>query len=380
MNEELNKKVNNEKDSKRKTIVFGIVFLFTILFIVIIAFAWYDSGREEKRPTNSNTNIENHYNYDYKYVVQTYFGADCFIYLLRDDSVKVVVKTPVYDTCEGTNCLVATGEFDYEETSIQFSDKSMDKVREFITSLFKNKREKYINLEGIKLSSSEERIEMALLLNTEDMITFEDDLMYDTAVQQLKNSAGKVIIKNSKTNIASSSNKIVNTIGNYLNVIVNKEWEKLAEESKKVIAEGLVIPENGELGIEYSLKLEDLGATTVSFVYSMNGTLGGVPWGDLKGYVFNSANGELKEYPNGWKEEAYTEALESFKKKDDYKNSKDNLIPNWENVLKENIFTTGNWYLKEDKIIFLIPETLIMESPVSSHVIEIEIENTFGNF
>ena len=161
MNETLNK-----KDSKRKKIVFGIVFLFVILFIIIIAATWYDNSKKEKKPDN-DIKIENYYNYDYKYVVQTYFGADTFIYLLNDNSVKVVTKTPVVENCiEGTNCLNTTGEFQYEEESIAFSEKSMDKVREFITSLFKNKRTKFLLLDRKELSKEEERIELAILLNS----------------------------------------------------------------------------------------------------------------------------------------------------------------------------------------------------------------------
>lgn len=378
------KAVDTKKEKNRKMFVFGIVFLFVILFIVIIVLTWHDTVKEDKKSDNSNSNVvDNHYNYDYKYVVQTYFGADAFIYLLKDDSIKVVVKMPVYKPCEaGMKCIDAeeTGEFEYEERTIEFSDKSMDKARDFITSLFKNKRGNYINLENVKLTKEEKRVEFAILLAKEDMITFQESLIYNTATKELKDSAGKVIFKNSKTTIAASNNKIVNTIANYLNVIVDNEWAKIEEECNKMLAEGVANPDEQTLGITYSLELVDLGSTTVSFNYFMNGTMGGVPWNDKKGYVFNSATGTIEEYPNGWKDKAYTSALGKFKKDDFFKNSEDKMKDNWETILKEYMFLAGNWYLKDDKIIFLVPEDVIMDFPMSSHIIEIEIENTFGNF
>lgn len=378
MKEELNEpvKLNDSKDSKRKAIVFGIVFVFVILFVIIIALTLYKDDSEEKRASNSNSNIENHFNYDYKYVLQTSFGAEYFIYLLNDDTVKVVGKIPVAENCPEMNCMELTGEFDYEETTIEFSEKSMVKVRDFITGLFDRKLTNYLNLETVELTKKQKIIEMALLLNHEDMITFEDSLIFETKNKQLKNSAGKVVFENSKTTIATSKNEIVNQIASYLNAIVENEWALLEEEFQGLLSEGFIF--SGEDIINFTLKLEDLNASTVSFIYSMNGTFNSTVRGDKKAYVFNSANGEVMEYPKGWKEPE--KVIESFKNSKDYESMQDSLMQNWETVFTENMYKPGYWYLKDDKIIFLIPETLISNSPIRDHIIELEIENTHDNF
>ncbi len=379
MKEELNKKeiTDTSKDSKQKVVVFGIVFIFVILFIIIIALTLFKGNdREKQKPSNTNNNVENYYNYDYKYVLQTTFGADYFIYLLNDNSVKVVGKIPVAETCEGMDCIELTGEYNYEETTIEFSDKSMDKVRNFISSLFDKKLTNYLNLENLELTKEQERIELALLLNLEDLITFEDDLIFETKTKELKNSVGKVIFEMSKTTIAPSNNEAVSKIGSYLNAIVENEWNLLDEECKEVIAEGFGF--SGSDIIEFSLNLEEINAYNVSFTYTMSGTFEETVRHDIKGFVFNTASGEIKEYPTGWRNPE--KVLEEFKKSEEYKSIQENLKLDWENILIENMYKPGYWHLKEDKIIFLIPETLISESPTRGHIIELSIDNTHGNF
>ncbi len=378
MKEESNEilKLKDNKDSKRKAVVFGIVFIFVILFVIIIALTLYKGDSEEKRPSNSNSNIENHFNYDYKYVIQTTLGADYFIYLLKDDTVKVVEKMPISEICGETDCIEFTGEFDYRETTIEFSDKSMEKVRNFFAELFDKKLTNYLNLKTVELNKEQKIIEMALLLNLEDKITFEEDLIFETKTKQLKNSSGKVIFEMSKTTIAPSDNEIVNKIGTYLNNIVETEWIALEEELSKLLASGLTFGEKDV--IEFTLVLEDLDSYNIAFTYSMSGTIDSLVRNDKKGFVFNSANGEIFEYPGGRK--VTEKVIEKIKSSEEYKNMSNALKTNWETILEELIYTTGSWYLKEDKIHFFISEEDISNSPMKGHVIEVEIENPFDYF
>ena len=175
----------------------------------------------------------------------------------------------------------------------------MDKVREFITSLFKNKRTKFLLLDRKELSKEEERIELAILLNSEDIVTFQEDLIFEEKTKQLKNSTGKVIFEMSKTTIASSNNQIVNNIANYLNSIVEKEWSLLEQDCSEMLAAGGSF--EGKDLIEFSLVMEDLGASNLSFTYSMAGTFNSTVRWEKKGFVFNVANGEIYEYPGGKK-------------------------------------------------------------------------------
>lgn len=373
MKEELNEKEKtiDKKDSIRKKIVFGIVFVFVILFIAIIALTLYKEEDKKKKPSNSNNNVDNHFNYDYKYVLQTTFGADYFIYLLKDDTVKVVGKIPVADTCEGTDCIEFTGEFNYEETTIAFSDKSMKKVREFIASFFEKKLTNYVDLEKLELTTEQEIIELALLLNSEDMLTFKDDLIFETKNKQLKNSTGKVIQEMSKTTIAPSKNEIVNKIGTYLNNIVETEWALLEKECSELLASGA--PFEGHDSVEFSLVLEQLDAFNVSFTYSMSGTFNSLVRHEEKGFVFNSANGEIYQYPGGRK--VTDKVIEKFKNSEFYKDMSEDLKVDWETALGNVIYTPGNWYLKDDKIHFLIPQEAIFNSYLKGRIIDIELEN-----
>lgn len=377
---EENKIVEKKNDNKRKKIVFGIVFVFIILFVIILIFTLQDTKNEDRKESNmnSNENVDNHYNYDYKYVLETFFGGTCYIYLLNDDSVKTVCKFPVYEICEGTDCMKETGEYDYEETTIAFSDSSMKKVREFINGFFEKKLTNYVNLEKVDMNVEQQRMELAILLNNEDDITFEDDLIYQTETNQIKNSTGKVIFENKKTTIVANDNKIVQNIGNYLNAIVNEEWNKLNNDCAG-ITEVTNVQENEKYGIEYEIKLEEIGVYSYSFTYSMHGSLGGVPWNDYRGYVFDST-GEIKEFPNGFKDSTYEKAIEAFKKQDEYKDIEEELMVNWESVLKENMFNPGYWYIKDNKLIFTFPKTLISEFGPSSSMLTIEIENTLKEF
>ena len=61
------------------------------------------------------------------------------------------------------------------------------------------------------------------------------------------------------------------------------------------------------------LKFEELGVYSYSFSYAMQGSVGGAPLKDIKGYVFSST-GEIMEFPNGDKKSIHESAIEEFKK------------------------------------------------------------------
>ncbi len=357
------------KKNIRKMIVFGIVIIFAVLFVILLILMMNDTKREDKNPSNINTNVENHYNYDYEYVLETFFGGECYIYLLKDNSVKVVFKTPIYEACEETNCFNPTGEYDYEEKTIEFSEKSMDKVRNFITSFFDKKLINYVNLEKEELTLEQKRMELAILLDSEDDITFADDLIFETKTNQVKNSTGKVIFENKKTIIMESDNEIVNTIGRYLNAIVHAEWQRMNDAYLENMKKGLAKDKLESLSIE--LKFEELGVYSYSFSYSMLGSVGGEPLEEQRGYVFSSV-GESMDFPNGQKKKVYEDVLEKIKKNNQVN---ENFKEKWEEILNENMFQNGYWYFKDKKIIFVIPENILSKNGTSTKIIRIEVEN-----
>ncbi len=371
------KEVPNKKKNTRKTIVFGIVFVFAILFVILLIMMMNDSKKENGNSSNSNVDVENYYHYDYEYVLQTFFGQDCYIYLLKDGNVKIVFKTPIYESCEEKNCFNPTGKFEYSEETLSFSEKSMDKVRDFITSFFDKKLTNYVNLEKLDLTLEQKRMELAILLNSEDDITFEEDLIFETKTNQVKNSAGKVIFENEKTTIMASDNKIVASIGQYLNAIVDTEWQRMNNAYLENMRKGIIKDKLESLAV--GLKFEELGVYSYSFSYAMQGSVGGAPLKDIKGYVFSST-GEIMEFPNGDKKSIHESAIEEFKKSKEYKEMKENLKGNWEDLLNENMFQTGYWYFKDKKIIFVIPEKLLSNNEMSSNILRIEVDNSDIDF
>ena len=125
------------------------------------------------------------------------------------------------------------------------------------------------------------------------------------------------------------------------------------------------------------LEIKYIGSSNVSFTYLKDGIYKGY---ELKGYTFNIGTGEIIPVYNGFKKEYYESAIKSFTNSEFYKTIEELLAENWKDILYENMFEIGNWYITEKKIIFLIPAYLLGLDNAVAQVIEIEIDNSKGEF
>ena len=93
---------------------------------------------------------------------------------------------------------------------------------------------------------------------------------------------------------------------------------------------------------------------------------------DVKGYTFHYT-GDIHEFDmNGWKKKYYKEALNNFMNTDLYINYKEQLNKGWETIMYDNMYLTGNWYLDDEKIVFLVPAYLLGFDEATAKVISID--------
>lgn len=367
-------KEEREKNRKQKDIKLEII-LFVIFALILggTLCLKYIIKYQKEHYTNS---VNNYYNYDYKYVLDYFLGADYFIYLLQDDTVKVVSKTPIFEECKEQNCFLDTGNFEYKENTITFSEEVMVRVKEVITSFFKDNSRNEIDLRELELTSEQIRIMDGIILDSEELVMFDKYLKITEEKDEIKDKEENVIFTNVRSKILDSKYENIGKIGNYLNEIVEKNSKEYHDECQRMIDEG---NSNIEDMCNSRLKLEIkyIGSSNVSFTYLKDGIYKGY---ELKGYTFNIGTGEIIPVYNGFKKEYYESAIKSFTNSEFYKTIEELLAENWKDILYENMFEIGNWYITEKKIIFLIPAYLLGLDNAVAQVIEIEIDNSKGEF
>lgn len=168
-----------------------------------------------------------------------------------------------------------------------------------------------------------------------------------------------------------TENKTVNSIANYLNKIIEEKYKKLNSESKELL-ENTNIDTNSN--VQLKLELVNAGLNNLSFVYTKEGKLNGKNVYDSKGSTFYY-NGEIKNYDaEGFKESIKLKAINEFRKSELYAKYKNQLDKNYEKVIYDNMFLTGNWYLVDNKMIFLIPANLLGLNSEIASIVKIEIE------
>lgn len=222
----------------------------------------------------------------------------------------------------------------------------------------------------MELTKYQQRILLATILNSEDRITIENHLTYETIEEELNSKNNDFKIVNSKTFLNNSTeNESVNRIANYLNELVNNDFDEINSASKEII-ENADIDEN--LGVNLKLELVYIGPYSLSFTYTTEGQLGTTVMYDVKGYTFYYT-GDIHEFDmNGWKKKYYKEALNNFMNTDLYINYKEQLNKGWETIMYDNMYLTGNWYLDDEKIVFLVPAYLLGFDETVAKVISID--------
>lgn len=343
-----------KEDLKLETILKGILIIILIIFLGII---WFKRNASDKPSEEQNTN--------YIYKIRYDLGTEKYIYLYENEEIKTIEITPIYEICEGTDCMNETGKYNQSEETINFSSDVKKEIIKVLDNLYKKSNEKEMNADLMDLTSYEKRVLLAVVTNDEDSLTIEKYFELEPIEEKIIDITNKKTIMKDDTN-----NKIINNIAKYLNKIIDEEFAKYNETAKE-LQENIKAEEG--LGVNIDLKLEYVGPYSVSLSLTTSGQLGAVGMYQINSYVFDY-NGNIKEIPGNIKNSSFQKALNKFKEDNLYLENKDKIYSNWENILKENLFKTGNYYLNEGKIIFNIDPNLIGIDDATSKNIAIEVE------
>ena len=334
-----------ERKKKSKSII-TIVLIVVIVVGAMIGIKLYLN--KNNNPAKTPDPIVEKTDGDYIYKVRYDFGTECYIYLYKDNVIKTETITEIYETKTDCDCMESTGEFKHDIVDIKFSDQSKEKVIKVLDELYKIAGNKEFNADKLTLTKYQSRVLLAVMLNHEDMITIEDSVKFD----EVKEGTNTKMMMSSST-----SNETVNKIATFLNDIVYKDFNE--------------INTNNENNYNLKLELAYVGPYSLSFVYKTEKDNKIV---DMKGYYFKYT-GEVHDFDmGGWKNTFYEGAKNYFMNTDIYKNNKENLKEDWETILIDTIFTTGNWYLGDGKVYFFINSNLL--GIEENTIIELEATTT----
>lgn len=350
----------NNKSTNIMQISLKILFLFLFIILILFTISWVNKKKSVK--------VESDYNYIYK--IKYDYGSESYIYLMPNEKIKAIVKREIFETNLDCNCGISTGEFHEEENIVDFSGDVKKEVIQVLDELYKKSGKRDFNANELNLTDDEKRILRATVLNCENCITIEDNVEYIVSEKEFLSDYNDYKILNSKVNLNNNTeNDIVNNIANYLNDIIDKDFNEYNITSEELFVED-------DLGVNLNLDLVYVGPYSLSFNYITEGQLGATGIYNVKGYTFNY-NGEVINFDtNDYRDEYYKSLLNSFKESDLFINCKDELISNWETIIYDVMFETGNWYYdKDDKITFLIPSYLLGLDGSYENVIEISVDN-----
>ena len=331
----------NNKSLKIVKISAKIFCVFTLLILIILTIYF----------VNKKNKVESDYGYIYK--IRYDVVSESYVYLMNNSDIKAIIKSETE-----------------EENIVDFSGDVKKEVIQVLDELYKKSGKRDFNANELNLTDDEKRILRATVLNCENCITIEDNVEYIVSEKEFLSDYNDYKILNSKVNLNNNTeNDIINNIANYLNDIINKDFNEYNITSEELFVED-------DLGVNLNLDLVYIGPYSLSFIYTSDGQLGATGIYNVKGYTFNY-NGEIINFDtNDYRDEYYKSLLNNFKESDLFINCKDELISNWETIIYNVMFETGNWYYdKDDKITFLIPSYLLGLDGSYENVIEISVDN-----
>ena len=331
----------NNKSLKIVKISAKIFCVFTLLILIILTIYF----------VNKKNKVESDYGYIYK--IRYDVVSESYVYLMNNSDIKTIIKSETE-----------------EENIVDFSGDVKKEVIQVLDELYKKSGKRDFNANELNLTDDEKRILRATVLNCENCITIEDNVEYIVSEKEFLSDYNDYKILNSKVNLNNNTeNDIVNNIANYLNDIIDKDFNEYNITSEELFVED-------DLGVNLNLDLVYIGPYSLSFIYTSDGQLGATGIYNVKGYTFNY-NGEVINFDtNDYRDEYYKSLLNNFKESDLFINCKDELISNWETIIYDVMFETGNWYYdKDDKITFLIPSYLLGLDGSYENVIEISVDN-----
>ena len=150
----------NEID--KKTLLIGLIIALIIIIIgIVISFLLINI----KKGDNKDYIIK-----DYVYKIRYDFNKESYIYLLKNDVIKVLKVTDLGDNCEQNNCYSIDGKHYYEETKINFSSEKKQIALRIIKEVAKKSNKKEFNAKELNLTEEEDNVLKAITLNYPGLI------------------------------------------------------------------------------------------------------------------------------------------------------------------------------------------------------------------
>lgn len=159
-------KRNNVKGLSVK-ILFGTIGIIVILLLVLCVFKW-NNYKKTTIISDESCGAKDYYNNNYIYKIRYDFGAEDYIYLLPDNVIKKLEIQEVSRIVPDCKCMEFTGEYKYYEETIDFSEKSKKIAINVFKELSKKSGSKCFNADDMELTKYQEKILLAILLNSED--------------------------------------------------------------------------------------------------------------------------------------------------------------------------------------------------------------------
>lgn len=157
---------NNVKGLSVK-ILFGIMGIIVILLLVLCVFKW-NNYKKTTIISDESCGTKDYYNNNYIYKIRYDFGAEDYIYLLPNNVIKKLEIQEVSRIVPDCKCMEFTGEYKYYEETIDFSEKSKKIAINVFKELSKKSGSKCFNADDMELTKYQEKILLAILLNSED--------------------------------------------------------------------------------------------------------------------------------------------------------------------------------------------------------------------
>ena len=282
---------------------------------------------------------------EYLYKIRYDFGQDSYIYLMEDQTIKIVAYSPIYDTVPDCLCMEFTGKYQREETIVDFDAAAKAKAVAVFDELATKAGSNDFNADKMELSSYQQLVLLATTLSFRDYIMLDDELQIKT------NTNGSIkydII------ITDTSNETVTKVAEYLNPIIEADIQQLANVSA------------------LKLKIAYIGPFSFSVVYNKVDKDGHII--DTQGYTFHST-GDIHPFDmRGWMDEYHEKAVASFKQSSNYIKYGDELESDWEDILEQHMFEIGNWYETEMSTTFIIPAKTLGITSLGDDIISIKID------
>ncbi len=350
-----------------------LILLIIILILVVCSFLLL-LIKPKGESTEYQKEQEQEIIKDYIYKIKYRFSDDYYITVKQEEIIEVYHKTKIYEECEGTNCLKETGKYKEETITMDYNPKIKEKVLNTLNEIYTKAGTQDIDADNMDLTSDQQRILLAMILDNEDMITIEEDIKYktETSTNTLKNGT---TIYHRYSLLDSTNNEILNKIKEDLNKKIQEDYQNQITDFNKDID----LYEKSNLkevtGIYKDLSLYYVGPYSIVFVDRTGIPISGIvnPNTKIKSYVYNYA-GEIKEFPQGWRTKYYEKAISNFMTTDTYRNFRSDFLPDWKNTIRDNMFETGNWAIEEGKVTFVLPGSLIGIVPLEQPVITLEVD------